>query len=137
MLDQRLYIYLTVFLGTGSGSSSRGVDALVVTVESGTYRGCANAAVLPGTYTDNAVVNGTGDTVGNLDIDLGKHILLVDAGLADITDGSSLDHVTDAEALDGLILSNHTVAVGTADGLHMATATLVTSVRSSLLRHLG
>lgn len=82
-------------------------------------------------------MNGAGDTVGNLDVDLGKHVLLVDAGLADVTDGSGLDHVTNAEALDGLVLSNHTVAVGAANGLYMATATLVTSVRSSLLRHLG
>ncbi len=57
----------------------------------------------------------------------------VDTGLADITNGSALDHVPHGETLDGLVLSNDTRAVGAADDGNVATALLVASIISSLL----
>ena len=80
-------------------------------------------------------MNSARDAVGDLDVDLREDVLLVDAGLADVTDGSGLNHVSDAEALDSLVLRHHAVAVGAADGLDVATTALVASVRCSLLRH--
>lgn len=43
------------------------------------------------------------------------------------TDGSGLDHVTDGESLDRLVLGRASRAVGATDGLDVAAALLVTS----------
>ena len=43
------------------------------------------------------------------------------------TDGSRLDHVTDGESLDCLVLRGASRAVGAADGLDVAAALLVTA----------
>ena len=55
------------------------------------------------------------------------------AGVADITDGRALDHVTDGETLDGLILRDASRAVRAADEVDVAAAVLVAAVVSSLL----
>ena len=75
------------------------------------------------------------DTVVSLEVQLGEDVLLVDRGLRDITDGSSLNHVSDGVSLDGLVLRNHSSAVRAADGGDVTSTLLVTSVGSSLLRH--
>ena len=58
---------------------------------------------------------------------------LVYASLADITNRRCLDHVTDGETLDGLILRDASRAVGAADEVDVAAAVLVAAVVSSLL----
>ena len=62
------------------------------------------ATVNSGTNANDTSVNSTRDTVVELDVQLGDSIFLVDRSLLEITDGSSFDHVTDSETLDGLIL---------------------------------
>jgi hypothetical protein len=49
------------------------------------------------------------------------------AGCGRRTDGGRLDHVTDGESLDRLILGCASRAVGAADGLDVATTLLVTA----------
>jgi hypothetical protein len=51
------------------------------------------------------------------------------------TDGGGLDHVTDGESLDCLVLGCASRAVGAADGLDVATTLLVTTVGRALLNH--
>lgn len=82
-------------------------------------------------------MDGTGHTVVDLDVQLGQSILLVDGGLRDISDGSRLNHVSDAESLDSLVLGDHSAAVGASNRGNVASALLVSSVGSSLLRHVG
>lgn len=43
------------------------------------------------------------------------------------TDGGRLNHITDGESLDGLVLGGTSGAVGATDGLDVATTLLVTS----------
>lgn len=51
-------------------------------------------------------------------------------GRIERTDSSGLNHVTDGEALDGLVLGNATSAVGATDRVDVAAAVLVaTAVR--------
>jgi len=51
------------------------------------------------------------------------------------TDGGGLDHVSDGESLDCLVLGCASRAVGAADGLDVAAALLVTTVGRALLDH--
>lgn len=54
-------------------------------------------------------------------------------GLTDISNSSRLDHVSDSESLDGLVLSNTTRTVGASDECDVSAALFVTAVISSLL----
>jgi hypothetical protein len=47
------------------------------------------------------------------------------------TDGGGLDHVTDGESLDRLVLRSASGAVGASDWLDVATALLVTSAKQN------
>ncbi len=51
-----------------------------------------------------------------------------DAGLGDVSHGSRLHYVPDDKLLDGLVLGDATGTVGAADGLHVPTALLSTTV---------
>lgn len=51
------------------------------------------------------------------------------------TDGCRLDHVSDGEALDGLVLGGASRAVAASDRLDVAAALLVAAVVLSLLDH--
>lgn len=121
------------YLDTSNRGGRR--DSPGIAVEPSTRGGSADTTVFSGTDTDNTVVNGAGYAVSNLNVKFGQNVLLVNTGLADVTDGSVLDHVPDAEPLDGLIFGDHTVAVGATKALDVATVALVTAVVSSLLRH--
>lgn len=77
-------------------------------------------------------MHSTRHTVLSLDVHLGKRILLVHGRLAQVTHGSSLNHVADDKAGNGLVLTDTTVAVQTADRLDMSAAVLRASVISSL-----
>lgn len=85
-------------LGSGSGSSRLG------SLEGKALRGLAVAAVSGGTDTDLAGVDGAGNAVAGLDVQLGKGILLVDGGLSQITEGGSINHVADDDTLNSLVL---------------------------------
>ena len=97
-------------------------------------------------------VDGAGDAVSNFDVQLGDRVFCyripislrrrqgkgvrrtrVHGSIADITDGSALDHVADGEALDRLVLRDAARAVRAAHKSYVATATLVTAAISSLL----
>lgn len=121
----------------GSLGSSLGVDPLAVTVVADTGRRGADTAALTRTNADVLAVDGARNAVVDLDVQLGQGVLLVHRGLRDITDGSRLNHVADGKALDGLVLRDHARAVRAADRVDVATALLVASVGSSLLRHIA
>jgi hypothetical protein len=57
----------------------------------------------------------------------------IDAGVADISDGRTFDHVSYGEALDRLIFPYTTRAVGATHEFDMATAFLVATTTSSFL----
>ena len=80
-------------------------------------------------------MNGAAHTVGQLGVQLGQLVLGVDAGIGDISHGSSLHDVPDDELLDSLILGAGLGAVGASDKLDMATAMLITSVVTALRSH--
>lgn len=71
----------------------------------------------------------------DLDVQLGQHVLLVHGSVRNVTDGSRLDHVSDGESLNGLVLGDHAGTVGASHRLDVSSALLVASVRGSLLRH--
>lgn len=76
-------------------------------------------------HTDDVSVDSTRDTVCELDVKLGKGVLLVDTGVGQVTDSSSLDDVPDSESLDGLVLGDCSRAVGASDESNVASAVLV------------
>jgi len=80
-------------------------------------------------------MNGTRDAVCDLQVHFRNHIFLVDTSIPNISDSCTLDHVTDSEPLDGLILGDTSGAVGATDGVGVAAVVLVTAVISSLLSH--
>lgn len=82
-------------------------------------------------------MNGTRDTVVQLVVQLWQGVLLVDGGLRQVSHGSSLNHVSDSDSLDGLVLWHTSSAVQTSDWLDVTSALLVSTVGSSLLWHLS
>ena len=81
-------------------------------------------------------VNGAAHAVSQLGVKLGQLVLGVDAGIGDISHGSSLHNVPDDELLDSLVLGAGLGAVGASHELDMATAVLVASVVTALGGHL-
>lgn len=65
--------------------------------------------------------------------EIGMRRTRVDAGLADITDGGTLDHVPHSEPLDSLVLADAARAVRAAHEGDVATSLLVTAAISSFL----
>ena len=72
-------------------------------------------------------VDGARDAVRDLDVQLWQHVLIVHAGLADVTDRSGLDDVAHREALHSLVLRDGTRAVRAAHKLDVTAAVLVAS----------
>lgn len=70
-------------------------------------------------------------------VQLWQGVLLVDGGLRQVSHGSSLNHVSDGDSLDGLVLWHTSSTVQTSDWLDVTSALLVSTVGSSLLWHLG
>merc|ERR1719163_1856835 len=62
-------------------------------------------------HAHDTAVDGAGDAVLQLHVELGEREGAVDAGIADITLGRGVDHVAHLEALDGLILGHAPTAV--------------------------
>jgi len=63
-----------------------------------------------------------------------QSLTLINAGLSNISDGSSLNDVPDDKLLDGLILGNTASTVGASHWLDMSTPVLVASSVPSLER---
>lgn len=55
-------------------------------------------------------VDGTRDTVGETDVELGQGVFLVDGSVRQISDGGGLDHVLNRVSLDGLVLGEKWVS---------------------------
>lgn len=72
-------------------------------------------------------VDGTRDTVDDLDVELGESVLGVDGGVRDVTDGSSLYDVSDSEPLDGLVLRDSSRAVGASHKGDVSSSVLVSA----------
>lgn len=72
-------------------------------------------------------MDGTRDTVGDLDVELGQGVLGVDRSVRDVTDGSGLNDVADSESLDCLVLGHTSGAVRASDESDVASAVLVSS----------
>lgn len=98
---------------------------LAVLVVANTDRGSAVPPALTGADANNVCVDGAGDAVGELDVELGEGVLCVDGGVGQVTDSGGLNDVADGEALDGLVLGDGTSAVAAADKADVAAAVLV------------
>lgn len=115
----------------GLGGSSR-VDLLSILVEPDTRRWSSDSSSFPGSDSHHLGVDGTRDAVVELVVKLWEGVLGVDRGLRDISDGGRLDHVSDGETLDGLVLWHTSRAVGATDRLGVSSTVLVSTVVSSL-----
>ena len=92
-------------------------------------------SALPGPVPDNLGVDGAGDTVVQLGVELGEGVSLVDAVVGDVPDGRGLHNVPDDELADSLVLGASLGAVGAPDGLDVAPVVLVAPVVPPLLSH--
>ena len=80
-------------------------------------------------------MNGARDAVVELGVQLGKLVAGVDRSLGDVSDGCSLDNVTDDELPDSLVLGATAGAVCASDVLDVSAAVFGTTSVASLLRH--
>lgn len=64
---------------------------------------------------------------------IAHELTVKDTGLRDVSHSGCLNYVPDDKLLDGLVLGDTTGTVGAADGLHMPTALLSTTVIPPLL----
>ena len=86
---------------------------------------------------DNTLVDSAGDAHTSLHVELGEsEALVIDGGgFGNITSGGGVEHVTNNEALDGLILGGEAAAVGAVGGGGAATRVLGAAVISTLAGH--
>merc|ERR1711962_1394576 len=75
-------------------------------------------SALPGPVPDDLGVDGAGDAVVQLGVELGEGVSLVDAVVGDVPDGRGLHNVPDDELADGLVIGAGLGAVGAPDGLN-------------------
>lgn len=80
-------------------------------------------------------MDGAGDTVVDLVVELWEDVLDVDGCIRDISNGSSFNHVSHGESLDGLVLGHASRAVGASHRLRVTSSVLVSAVVSSLESH--
>lgn len=92
-------------------------------------------ASLLGPVAHNLGVDGAGDAVVELGVQLGQRVRLVDASHCDVPHGGSLHDVADDKLLDGLVLGHATSAVGAPYGLDVTATVLGATVVSPFRRH--
>jgi len=137
--EKKTYVLYRIHLrsgGTGLGLLSSGdcwIDLLAI-LPADTGGRSTVASALTGSDTDDMRVDSAGDTVRNFDVKLGEGVFIIYGGGAQITNSSTLDHVTDSEALDGLVLGHTSGAVTASHKLDMATTRLVSAAISSFCR---
>lgn len=85
-----------------------------------------------GADSNDLGVDPTRDAPVLLDVEFWEGVLLVHRGLGNVSHGGLLDHVSNQEPLDGLVLGDKAGAVDAADCLDVTTALFVASVISSL-----
>jgi len=90
---------------------------------------------LPRSSMDDLGVNGARHAVVELGVQLGQSVHVVDGGVRNISDGSSLDDVTNHELLDRLVLWSAPGTVGAADRLDVSSALLGPAVVATFLSH--
>lgn len=107
----------------------------MISLGSVSYRGSWEArwggTDLPGLATavpHHLGVDGAGNAVVLLDVQLWELVYSVHRSFIDILDSSRFHNVTDLELLDGLVLGDAATTVGAADGFHMSTSVLGASV---------
>ena len=80
-------------------------------------------------------MHGRFDAVVHFEVQFWQLVLLVGAGVFDITQRRGVDDVTDNEALDGLVLGDGLAGAHTADALDVSAALFVPSVIASFDGH--
>lgn len=108
---------------------------LSVVVESSSLRRSSDFSVFSRSDSDDSCVDSARNTVVQLIVQLWQDILVVDRSLRQISDSGGLNHVSDGDSLDGLVLWHTLSTVQTSDWLDVASALLVSTVGSSLLWH--
>jgi hypothetical protein len=103
------------------------------------FRDISDFLLVSRSGSDDSGVDGAGDAVLVLDVDLGHGVgfflVSVDGSLLNISLTGGVDHVLDHEPLDGLVLSDESAAVSAVDGIGVSFVVLVSSIISSLLGH--
>ena len=92
-------------------------------------------AAFHGANANNASVNGASHTVILLVVHLGNLVVLNDAGLANITERRSINHVLHNKPLHCLVLLGLAAAAVAENGRGHAAAVLGASIIAPLLRH--
>ena len=81
-------------------------------------------------------MDGAADTVHQLGVNLGRHVVVVHRRFVQIPDGRRFDYVADDVLLDTLVLGHTASTVGTPYITDMAATMLRSSTVSPFLRHL-
>merc|ERR1712137_542696 len=116
---KNLLLLLVVVLGSGAPSRRWGSDSLV----GGT------------SVTDDPQVDSGRDRIVLLVVDLGQGIVVVDRGLAQVTHGSAVDHISNDVLSNGLVFWPASGRGLASNKLDVSSALLVSSSISSLLGH--
>jgi len=80
-------------------------------------------------------VYGTGDTVFHLHVQTRDGVLIINAGIFQITLSSRLNHVADHNTLNRFVFWGASAAVGTTNVLHMTTVLTVLASITSFFCH--
>lgn len=95
----------------------------------------SDATSLPGSSTNNTLVDSCFHTVEHFQVELGQLVFLVGRSFLDIPERGCIDDIADNETLDSLILRNGLSSRYTTNSLNVSTPLLVTSVIAPLDSH--
>merc|ERR1712178_473680 len=116
---KNLLFLLVVVLGSGAPSRRWGSDSLVGSTS----------------VTDDPQMDSGRDGVVLLVVDLRQGIVVVDRGLAQVTHGSAVDHISNDVLSNGLVLWHASGRGLASNKLDVSSALLVSSSISSLFGH--
>lgn len=123
-------------LGAG-GAGSRLVASGAVLVHHALTRVGADGPHLLGPGAHGLPVDGAGDAVVELDVELGQLVVVDDAGLVEIAQRGLVDDVAHGEALDGLVLGGLAAAAVAHDQTGVVATVAVATVVATLHSHFG